>query len=220
MNAVPASRERLWALGLLLLALAALYLLVVHPFFVQPWLATQARIEALQARDLRIRAELQQAPRVAEQLQRARAQLQARPGFLPEATAELATAGLVQRLEGVVAQASPGHRSCAISNRSPLPADTQGRFTRVSVQVRLRCGTPELAAVLHALESGAPRLFVDNLNVLAQRAQLSPNEVGSGLDVTLELSGYVRPGVAPAGPPAPGSAGTPDDAAAGGDDAI
>lgn len=217
MNTVPDSRERLWALTLLLLAIAAVYLLVVHPFFVQPLLATQARIEALQLRDQRIRAELLQAPKVAAQLQRARAELASRPGFLPEATAELATAGLVQRLEGVVAQASPGHRSCAISNRSPLPPDTQGRFTRVSVQVRLRCGTPELAAVLHALESGAPRLFVDNLNVLAQRAQLSPNEVGSGLDVTLELSGYVRPNAGTAlAPAAPDAATAPD---AGGADA-
>ncbi|MGJ7901813.1 helix-turn-helix domain-containing protein, partial [Lysobacter sp. 1R34A] len=33
-----------------------------------------------------------------------------RPGFLPEATAELATAGLVQRLETVVLEASPGNR--------------------------------------------------------------------------------------------------------------
>jgi len=216
MNAAPDSRERLWALALLLLAIVATYLLLVHPFFVQPLLATQTRIEALQLRDQRIRAELQQAPKVAEQLQRARAELASRPGFLPEATAELATAGLVQRLESVVAQASPGHRSCAISNRSPLPPDTQNRFTRVSVQVRLRCGTPELAAVLHALESGAPRLFVDNLNVLAQRAQLSPNEVGSGLDVTLELSGYVRPNAGtPVAPTAPdardtANAGAPD----------
>jgi len=55
---------------------------------------------------------------------------------------------------------------------------------------------------------------VDNLNVLAQRAQLSPNEVGSGLDVTLELSGYVRPNAGAAPTPV-----TPDAPSSGGPDA-
>jgi general secretion pathway protein M len=191
---VPSRRERLWALALLVLVLALLYALCVHPFFVQPFLATEARVQALGERAQRVRGELEEAPRVAQQLQRARVQLAARSGFLPEASAELAVAGLVQRLETVVSQASPGHRGCAISNRSTLPADTQGRFARVSVQVRLRCGTPELATVLHSLESGAPQLFVNNLNVLAQRAALSPGDSGNGLDVTFDLSGYVRPG--------------------------
>lgn len=194
MNAVPDLRERAWALGLLLLALALIYGLLVHPFFVQPLLATEARVRAAGERAQRVRAELQEAPRIAEQLQRAGAQLATRPGFLPEASAELAVAGLVQRLEAVVSEASPGHRSCAISNRSALPVDPQGRFPRVAVQVRLRCGTPELAHVLHALESGTPGLFVDNLNVLAQRAALSPGDTPNGLDVSFDLSGYVRPG--------------------------
>ena len=195
MNTVPSRRERIWALALLAIGLVLLYLLCVHPFFVQPLLATEARVRTAIEREQRIHAELQDGPRVTAQLQRARAQLAARSGFLPEASAELAAAGLVQRLETVVSQASPGHRSCAISNRSTLPLDRQGRFARVAVQVRLRCGTPELAAVLHSLESGAPGLFVDNLNVLAQRAALSPGDSGNGLDVSFDLSGYVRPTV-------------------------
>ena len=69
-------------------------------------------------------------------------------GVLAKIAAELATAGLVQRLQTVVAQASPGNRSCAITNRSPLDDAHPGRFPRVTVQVRLRCGAGEMAAVL------------------------------------------------------------------------
>ena len=120
-----------------------------------------------------------------------------RPGFLPETTPERATAGLVQRLETVVAHASPGNRSCAISNRSPLAEARPDRFPRVTVQVRLRCGAPELASVLHALETGAPRMFVDNLNVLAQRYFFMPGQGGrgqsGGLDVSFDLYGYIAP---------------------------
>ena len=70
---------------------------------------------------------------------------------------------------------------------------------RVVVQVRLRCGTPELATVLHSLESGEPRLFVGNLNVLANRMYFSPGTQapasGGGLDVSFDLYGYLSPSV-------------------------
>jgi general secretion pathway protein M len=199
-------RDRWLALGLLLGGLALAYLLLVHPWFTQPLLGMEDNLQELRERDLRVRAQIAQAPQVTQRLQQARELLQARPGFMSEGSAELASAALVQRLEHAVAEASPGNRSCAISNRSPLPADTKGRFTRVAVQVRLRCGTPELSTVLYALESGTPRLFVDNLNVMAQRYQLSPNESGNGLDVAFELAGYLRPSVAaaPPLPPPPG----------------
>ncbi len=53
-----------------------------------------------------------------------------------------------------------------------------------------------MAAVLHTLETGSPRLFVENLNLLAQRFQQSPSETGTGLDVSFELVGHLRPGAA------------------------
>ncbi|UKE46647.1 type II secretion system protein GspM [Xanthomonas cerealis] len=200
-------RDRWLALGLLLAALALAYLLLVHPWWTVPMREVEAQIQELRQRELRVRMQLQQAPQVAQRLQQAQRELATRPGFLRETSAELASAGLVQRLESAVATASPGNRSCAISNRSPLAADNRrDRFTRVAVQVRLRCGTPELAAVLHALESGSPALFVDNLNVMAQRYQLSPGESGNGLDVAFELAGYLRPNAMPASPAAAGMA--------------
>ncbi|MDV0438996.1 general secretion pathway protein GspM [Xanthomonas sacchari] len=207
-------RDRWLALGLLLAALALGYLVLVHPWWTVPMREVDAQIQELQQRELRVRMQLQQAPQVAQRLQQAQRELATRPGFLRETSAELASAGLVQRLESAVATASPGNRSCAISNRSPLAADNRSdRFTRVAVQVRLRCGTPELAAVLHALESGTPALFIDNLNVMAQRYQLSPGESGNGLDVAFELAGYLRPNAMPA-PPAASAASDPSAATA------
>jgi general secretion pathway protein M len=190
-------RDRWLALGLLVLVLLLGYLVLVHSWWTAPMLDTQARIADLQQRELRQRMQLRQAPEVARRLQSVRAAEARRPGFLAENTTELATASLVQRLESVVGQASPGNRSCAITNRSPLEADTpvRVRFRKVTVQVRLRCGTPELAAVLHALEAGTPRLFVDNLNVLAQRYFFAPGQgsQAGGLDVSFDLYGYLRP---------------------------
>ncbi|CBA17133.1 type II secretion system protein GspM [Xanthomonas albilineans] len=192
-------RDRWLALGLLLAVLVISYLALVHPWWSVPMHEVEVQIQDLRQRELRVRMQLQQAPEVTQRLHQAERELATRPGFLREASAELASAGLVQRLESAVATASPGNRSCAISNRSPLAADNRrDRFTRVAVQVRLRCGTPELAAVLHALESGTPALFIDNLNVMAQRYQLSLSESGNGLDVAFELAGYLRPNAMPA----------------------
>jgi general secretion pathway protein M len=190
-------RDRWLALGLLVGVLLVAYLLLVHPWWTVPMLETQDRIADLQQRELRQRMQLRQAPAIARRLQEVRAAEARRPGFLAESTTELATASLVQRLESVVAQASPGNRSCAITNRSPLAEEgpSKERFRKVTVQVRLRCGTPELAAVLHALEAGTPRLFVDNLNVLAQRYFFAPGQgsQAGGLDVSFDLYGYLRP---------------------------
>jgi general secretion pathway protein M len=193
-----ADRDRWLALGLLLLVAILAYLLLVHSWWTAPMLDTQDRITDLQQRELRQRMQLRQGPEVTRRLQEVRAAEARRPGFLAESTTELATASLVQRLESVVLEASPGNRSCAITNRSPLTDEgpVKDRFRRVTVQVRMRCGTPELAGVLHALEAGTPRLFVDNLNVLAQRYFFAPGQGGAqagGLDVSFDLYGYLRP---------------------------
>jgi general secretion pathway protein M len=193
----PTDRDRWIALGLLVAALALAYFVLLHPWWTVPMLDVQTRIHDLQERELRVRTQLQQAPEVEKRYAQVQAANRTRPGFLPEATPELATAGLVQRLEGVVQQASPGNRSCAITNRSPL-TDTRPaeRFPRVTIQVRLRCGAPELASVLHEIESGNPRVFVDNLNILAQRYFYMPGQgkaQSGGLDVSFDLYGYIRP---------------------------
>ncbi len=191
------ARDRWLALGLLLAVLVLAYAVLVHRWWTVPMLQAGERVDSLQQRELRLRMQLQQAPQVEQRLQLVRAQQGQRPGFLPQSNPQLATASLIQRLEAVVVQASPGNRSCAITNRSPLDPGTRERYARVVVQVRLRCGTPELAAVLHSLESGAPRLFVDNLNILAQRMYFNPGSdrptASAGLDVSFDLYGYLAP---------------------------
>lgn len=202
-EAIP-NRDRWLALAILAGVLALAYLVLVHPWWTAPMLEAGERIGSLQERDLRVRMELAQAPQVQTRLEEVRAVAARVPGFMDERSAELATAALSARLETAVLEASPGNRSCAIRNRSPM-TDTrqQDRFRRALVQVRLHCGNPELAAVLHSLEDGSPRLFVDNLNVLAPRQPFGrgagAGTQGAGLDVTFDLYGYLQPQPAAAG---------------------
>lgn len=188
-------RDRWLALGLLLAVLALLYALVLHPLFVAPLRQAEARIEDLQARDARLRGLLAQRPQVERRL--AILEAQGGSGFLVEPTAELAAAGLIQQLERVVGDASAGGRGCAIVNRTPLGDEGRGdRYRKVAVQVRLRCGNAETLAVLHALESARPWLFVDALTITAQRYFAVPGSAQpqqGGLDVGFNLYGYLRP---------------------------
>ena len=200
-NVLVSSRDRWLALGLLAAALALAYAVLIHPWFTVPMRAVEDRIDTARDRELRLRMQIKQAPLVQQRLQQARVQLARTPGFLPERSPELATAALVQRLETVVSQASPGRRACEITNRSPLQEPSREKYPRVTVQVRLRCGTPELANVLHSLEGGTPRLFIGNLNVLGQRVFFSPgqtNNMQGGLDVSFDLYGYLPPSASPA----------------------
>lgn len=189
-------RDRALALGLLVLTLVGLYAMLVHPWFTRPLNALATEANALHERRGRVQAQMGQADEVRRQLQQAQKVLAGQPLFLEQPSATLASSALLQLVEEVVLEASPGNRSCVISNRAPLPADGDSRFQKIAVQVRLQCGTPELARVLYGLEGGAPALFVDNLTILAQRsAGSSPS--GSGLDVTFDLSGYLRSAVEP-----------------------
>ncbi|MCS4231229.1 general secretion pathway protein M [Stenotrophomonas maltophilia] len=191
----PTPRDRWLALALLLAVLALVYLLLVHPFFTVPWRAIDQDISALQQRQHRVQVQIDQRPEVSARLQQVQQALRERPGFLPEATAEAAAAALSSRVQDVVLSASPGNRGCVVSNRTPMPDNrSEASYTRVALQVRLRCGVDETASVLHALETGNPRLFVENLNMLAQRFQQSTDEAGTGLDVSFELIGYLQPG--------------------------
>lgn len=208
MQAPVSNRDRWLALGLLLGALALAYAVLVHPWFTVPMREVGDRIDSARERELRLRMQIKQGPLVQQRLLQARASLVRTPGFLPERSPELATAALVQRLETVVSQASPGRRACEITNRSPLQQPSREKYPRVTVQVRLRCGTPELANVLHSLEGGAPRLFIDNLNVLGQRVFFNPGQTGTqgGLDISFDLYGYLPPSAAPTAPRPAGSA--------------
>ena len=196
-------RDRWLALALLLGVVALLYLLLVHPLFTAPLRAADARIEDLQSRDARARSLLAQRPLIDQRLAELGAQ-GGTAGFLPEPTAELATAALVQQLERVVSEASPGNQGCAIVNRAPEEGGLQAaeRYRRVTVQVRLRCGNAETLTVLHMLESARPYLFIDLLSITAQRFFAIPGAnqpQEGGLDVNFQLYGYLLPKAEPGG---------------------
>ena len=188
-----ASADRWRVLGAVALALLVAYLLLVHWWFTAPMLEMGQQIEDLRDQEQALKVQIAQRPQLEARLAQVRQFEAANPGFLPESSRELASAGLVQRLQQVVATASPNPNACQITAQTPTDMPTQEPFQRVMVQVRLRCGMGEFAAVLHALESGSPQLFIDNLDLLSRRSYLTAGlEASSGLDVSFDLYGYIK----------------------------
>jgi general secretion pathway protein M len=197
----PADRARI--LGGVALAALVAYIVLVHWWFTAPMLQLGGEIAALRDEDKQLQAEVRQRPELERRLAQVRQFEAGNPGFLPEASRELASAGLVQRLQQVVASASPNPNACQITAQTPTDAPTPDRYPRVLVQVRLRCGMAEFAGVLHALEGGSPQLFIDNLDLLSRRSYLgnpgNPTESVQGMDVSFDLYGYLRTPAAGAG---------------------
>jgi general secretion pathway protein M len=184
-------RSRTLALAFAVLLLG--YLVLLHWWFTAPMLRMGGEIEVLRAQEQSLRLESAQRPKLEQRLAQVRAFEAGNPGFLPEANKELASAGLVQRLQQVVSSASPNPNACQITAQTPTDMPTQEPFPRVMVQVRLRCGMRELSAVLHALESGSPQLFIDNLDLLSRRSYLvAGGENAGALDVSFDLYGYLK----------------------------
>lgn len=112
--------------------------------------------------------------------------------LLPPTSSALAAAALQERVKAIVEDS--GGR---LTSTQVLPPETEAGFDRVGINVRMSVTTPALQAVLHALESSAPLLTVDEVVVLARQGQRSRTRATqSGLDVRFRISGFMagRPG--------------------------
>ena len=198
MRLPSAERSRPTAIGLLLIALLAGYLVGLHWWWTAPMLAMDDQMQELREQELANRMRARQRPEIEKRLTALRRTEATNPGFLPEATVQLAQAGLAQRIESQLAVISPDHGACTINQRTPTDATTTERYQRVIVQVRLLCGMGEFTALLHAFESGRPQLFVANLNIISRSgfvAQTGAADSSTPLDIAFDLYGYMRPGV-------------------------
>ncbi len=192
--AKPSSPPDRWrALAGVAVAVLVAYLVLVHWWFTDPMLTMGSEIEALRDQEAGLITEVAQKPAILAKLAQVKQFEAGNPGFLPEANKQLASAGLIQRLETVVG-AGGNPNACQITARTPTDSTAKEPFTRVVMQVRLRCGVSELAAVMHALESGHPQLFIDNIDLMSRRSYLSQGTDGAdgALDVSFDLYGYIK----------------------------
>jgi general secretion pathway protein M len=177
------------ALALLLAALVAtvLFELAVAPL----WSAYRTRQEAAEQLALELRSYSRAAavaPQLRQLMTQVRAQITAEQLDLGERSPALASAGLQQRLSAVADDAG-----ALLLSTQVLPHAEEGAFQRVSARVHIRTDVEALPKILHAIESGFPYLFVDNIQVATRGVRSTAAQVvrASPLDLNLEVSGYL-----------------------------
>ena len=185
--------SRLTALLLLVLAVFGAYLFLVEPLVVghdevdreigdaQEQLAHFDRLAAMR-------------PAVAQQLQQVDSQQTAQGYYLSGGTDALAAAGLQDRINALVADNGGTLRST-----QPMPGVEEQGFRRITLKVQLTATIEELFETLYELESGAPILFVEDLDIQSRivrrqasdRAGANESQPISLLAVAFDLSGYL-----------------------------
>jgi general secretion pathway protein M len=193
------TRDRVVAVGLLLVGAALAYLLGVHWWFVAGHRALARELDDLSEQAARFRSVIAQRSEIEAGLERVRAFEAANPAFLSDPNFDQASATLITRLrQSVEAHAGRSAQGCQVLSNQPLRPREAEPFLRVTLSVRLRCGPEALIAVLHDLEGGVPTLFVDELTVLTRRfgapgmRQNFPGAPQDYTDVSFSLYGYLR----------------------------
>lgn len=185
----PATRRRL-ALGLLVIAVAALWLLVAAPII--DAFATQARErEEVQALLLQYRTVAAQRPlleRRAEELAQAGS---ANAAYLGAVSDGVAGATVQRLLKQALDRAGAELQSSLV-----LPVRPDDGFRRIGIRVQMTGTVEVLRKALRQIETGQPVLFIDGLEIRTRQNPRSANGKpveDRTLEVRLDVHGLALP---------------------------
>lgn len=113
--------------------------------------------------------------------------LEATHHFLKSASPALAAAELQERAKAILDENGGKLDSIQI-----LPHKDDGMYRQVSVFLRLSAPLSSVKAMLHAIESARPYLFIDNFSIRVTNFSTARNDSAADSDLTVqfELTGY------------------------------
>jgi len=116
-------------------------------------------------------------------------------GFLAAGDSSGAYTEVTQHLQQTARTLVADASSCTTVSTSVHPDASDGPLRRAVVQVRMRCELKPLTAILSALESGRPDLFIGQFDLTTARRFVAPGtaEPPHGYDVRFDVFGYLRP---------------------------
>ena len=185
--------SRLAALLLLALVIFGVYLFLVEPLVVG-YDAIDREIDDAQEQLAHFERLATMRPAVAQQLQQVDSKKTAQGYYLSGGTDALAAAGLQDRINALVADNGGTLRST-----QPMPGVEEQGFRRITLKVQLTATIEELFDTLYELESGAPILFVEDLDIQSRivlrqtsdKAGVNESQPIPLLAVAFDLSGYL-----------------------------
>lgn len=178
---------RLIAVGLLILSLGSLVAAVVIPLSTAKATA-QARLDDMVHRLEKYRGIAAGKPRLEQQYARLQEQYSVDDAYLNQETTALAIAALQGIAKRKIAAAGG-----VLTSMQANPVREEGRFIRVSINVKMRAPQDSLVKCLHALENGRPSLFLGGLMLrrLTSGAAFRSNP-NLQMDISFDLAGYMK----------------------------
>lgn len=183
---------RLAAVLLLIVAIEAVYLLVVEPIVVG-YRQTDQAIEDVDDQLLHYRRLAAMRPVLVDQLDQLAAEQSSGTFYLNGGTDALAAAGLQDRVSGLV-----GGKGGVLRSIQPMAGVDERGFRRITVRIEMTATIEALFETIYALEAGMPVLFVENLDIHSRFARRRSSKDGAQvapdaplLVVAFDLSGYM-----------------------------
>ena len=194
MELIPDERSsRLTAILLFVIFAILVYLLLFHWFFVRH-AEYAADISSLREQLGRFQAVASQQDDMQQRLLEIREGREDANLFLAEGDFNEAAAAMADRLGQMVR--TQAEDDCQVVSRQPVRPRAQERYERVTVNVRMRCGTEDLLKILYRLEAATPMVLVDDLNIIRPRTRRRAGQAAppsrETLDVRFNMSGYLR----------------------------
>lgn len=188
-GAMPTWVSRLAAIGLLAAVIAAVAVFAVMPTL-QAYDDTEIALARAKEQVIGFERVARGRSAYASRLEELTARESASQVYLQGETDALAAARLQDQVSGVIER----HGGTVRSIQS-LPGQDDEDFRRVSVRVQFTGTTESLFQAVYSLETARPFVFIDNLDIRNRRSRRRANQQSDNpaLNVTLDLSGFVRP---------------------------
>lgn len=186
MESLTQKQRQLLALAILALVAVMIFTLLVAPL----WAVNRHYLDTIDGLDKRLQILQRTASEGSglrsqhEQLKRS---LASNRHYLKSASEALAAANL----QGIIKRIA-GSKKMEVLSTQILPASEEAGFTRVALKVRMRGNMDSMVKVFHALETGQPYLFLDNVSISSHGRRIGKINVGHNLlNVDFELIGYM-----------------------------
>ena len=184
------SKRQRQALALVILALVAvtIFTLTIAPL----WAVNRHYVDTIDGLDNRLQI-LQRTANAGSDLRSQHEQLKrmlaSNRHYIKSNTEALAAA----KLQGII-QRIAGTKGVEVLSTQILPSSEEAGFTRVALKVSMRGKLDDTVALFHALETGQPYLFLDNvsINSHARRVRKITVNYNQLLTVGFDLIGYMQ----------------------------
>jgi len=187
MESLTQKQRQLLALVILALVVVMIFTLMVAPL----WAVNRHYLDTIDGLDNRLQILQRTASAgsgLRSQHEQMKRSLASNRHYLKSTSEALAAANL----QGIIKRIA-GSKSMEVLSTQILPASEEAGFTRVALKVRMRGRLDNTVMVFHALETGQPYLFLDNISIRSHaRRRIGKMKVGQNLlNVDFDLIGYM-----------------------------